>query len=327
LGVWESFFKSMRKMPFRCSGKIMAKKIIAYVTLVGVVIVVLVIIMNYPFYETLTPNKYNVTWNSFTNLVSNAEKLEVEYYVTGERVLVDKGDPVFNEVLNLLKSSTLRKVTRKTIVIGNGTGYVTIPYPYCYLLTFELRNGTKLKFNLIPEGTIWFEIKEAIFEVKVDPKLVRLVRGILSRTKTNLTRQEVYREGLKLLVTLSSTELKCGETLTVRATLLNVNNTANITIAAGLGGINLVIYDSQDNIVYAVRMVNPGPTPPYPLFKSGQKMSCTFKWDTSKKVLHGNTPPPPGRYYIEVEAYVTDLDAHSKLVLKTGRIEVKLLEN
>ena len=140
---------------------------------------------------------------------------------------------------------------------------------------------------------------------------------------SDLIKREIYKDGLKLLVTISSTELKCGETLTINAVLLNVSNTANITVAALLGGINLRIFDSQNNTVYAVKMINPGGIAPFPIFKPGHKMVSVFKWNTSENVLGGNAPPSPGKYYIEIEAYVTDLDTNSKIVLK-AEMKVKL---
>jgi len=304
-----------------------AGRFVVYVFLVCVVAAFLIFAVNYFSCEGSEGGLVE-KWRSIVGtLVSNSVWLEVRDYMTGSRVLVGKGDPVFDGVLGFIESSVLRRVVSKTIVTNNMTVHVTVPYPYCYLLTFELRNGVKFRLNLVPEGTIYFETENAIFEVKVDPELVKLVRSILSNVEINLIKQEVYREGLKLLVTLNSTKLKCGETLAVHVVLVNINNTDNIAVAALQGGINLAIYDSQENIVYAVKMVNPGPTPPYPIFKPGHEIAVTFRWDTSRNILNGDMPPPPGEYYVEVEAYVTDLDTYSKLTLKTERIEVKLLES
>jgi len=255
-----------------------------------------------------------------------SKKLEIEYYATGARVSIDKSSDYFNQIVNLLKTSHLEKLISKIVVTGNMTGYITIPYPYCYLLTFELNNGTKLTLDLVPSDIVWYETKYRIYKIKTPSSLAELVENIISKANTSLVKYEICKEGLKLTVILSSTELKCGDILTINVTLLNVNNTANITVAALYGGISLRISDLQNETVYAVEMVTPGHTPPIPVFKPGHKISAVFKWDTSENVMNKGAPPAPGEYYLEIEAYVTDINSQSKIILKTGKILLKLSE-
>ena len=176
----------------------------------------------YPGTKTTTFSRSDeLEWREVVNLLlANSKKLEIEHCVTDARASIDEEDPMFKKILDFIESSTLKKATKKVIVIENRTCYVTIPYPYGYFLTFELRNGSKLKLNVVPEGTIWFETETTIYEVNVSSGLLEIIKGALSEAEIGLVRHEVYKEGLKLSVTLSSAELKCGETLTINAVLL-----------------------------------------------------------------------------------------------------------
>lgn len=135
---------------------------------------------------------------------------------------------------------------------------------------------------------------------------------------------KIKNEGLKLIVSLNSNKIKKGNVLTINATLLNINNTKNITFAACYGEIKISIFDKYDNIVYGEIIMAPGPTVPFPIFKLGEKISHLLKWDTSKNILNGSIPPSIGKYYLEIEAYVTNQETKSRIILKIERIEVEL---
>jgi len=305
------------------------KRIIASIAIILATLTILaLIITNFPpiSISTIKETKISLSWKKIVETIaSNSERLKIECYATGMKISINKSSNYFSQVIGLLETSHLEKLTSKTVVTGNMTGYVTIPYPYCYLLTFELNNGTKLILDLVPNDTIWYETKYFIYKIKTSPSLVELIENLLSQADVSLTKYEVYKEGLKLVVILSSTKLKCGDSLTINTFLLNVNNTANITVAALHGGIFLRIFNSQNEVVYAVKMVIPGPTPP-PVLKPGDKINAVFKWDTSENVINKEVPPAPGEYYLEIEAYVTDMNSQSKIILKTDRIPLKLSE-
>jgi hypothetical protein len=149
---------------------------------------------------------------------------------------------------------------------------------------------------------------------------------IPSLKNTSVIKHEIYNEGLKLIVSLSSNKIKKRDVLTINATLLNINNTENITFAACYGGIKINIFDKYGNMVYGIAMIAPGPTASFPIFKQGEKINHVLKWDTSKDILNGNNPPSAGNYYIEIEAYVTNLETKSKIILRIEKIEIELLD-
>ncbi len=139
------------------------------------------------------------------------------------------------------------------------------------------------------------------------------------------SKQEVYNEGLKLSIYLSHIKIRKGYTLTINVTLLNMNNTENITFAATHGAIIISIFDKNDDMVYGEIMITPGPTAPLPVFKKGEKISYLSKWDTSKNILNGRNPPSTGKYYLNIEAYVTNLETKSKITLRISKIEVEII--
>ena len=167
----------------------------------------------------------------------------------------------------------------------------------------------------------------AIVRKHVDDLPLEVVDLLLLRITTAKARSiehEVYSEGLKLIAALNTLELRVGDTLTTNVTLLNINSTANITFAAGYGQITLRVSGQRNETIYRIMIIAPGPTAPYPILRPGNTVDVVFCWNTSENILNGDRPPSPGKYYVEVEISVTDLDTHSKTMLRTNEIEVNL---
>jgi hypothetical protein len=150
--------------------------------------------------------------------------------------------------------------------------------------------------------------------------------GIIRHENAAIIKREAYNDGLKLIASLSSGRLRKGDTLTINATLLNINNTEEITFAALYGEMKIRIFNEYGNMVYGEAMIAPGPTAPFPIFRPGERITRIFKWDTSKNILNGNSSPSAGNYHIEVEAYVTNLETRAKIMLRIGKMEVELLD-
>jgi hypothetical protein len=140
------------------------------------------------------------------------------------------------------------------------------------------------------------------------------------------SRGECQNEGLKLIASLSSGRLRKGDTLTINATLLNINNTEEITFAALYGEMKIRIFNEYGNMVYGEAMIAPGPTAPFPIFRPGERITRIFRWDTSENILNGNNPPSAGNYHIEVEAYITNLETRAKIMLRIEKMGVELLD-
>lgn len=114
--------------------------------------------------------------NGFSEAVEKVSldsvRVEIRDVVSGKSIVVDRGDPRFEEVLGYLKTSPLKKITHKTktIVEENQTATVsvTIPYPWGRVLYFELKDGSKIWFNCATEN-VWFETDQAIYQASFDP--------------------------------------------------------------------------------------------------------------------------------------------------------------
>jgi hypothetical protein len=295
------------------------KNLIIIIIIIGIAILTFSIY----FFSIRKISKEELEWKQTIQLLENSKKLEIEHYVTGEEAFINKSNFLFNDIINFIKSSTIRRITSKKITIGNITTYVTIPYPYGYFLTFELKDENKIKFNLVG-NILWFETESAIYEIEVNSNIENIIEGILFKESTSVIKHEAYNEGLKLIVSLSSNKIKKGDVLTINATLLNINNTENITFAASYGGIKINIFDKYGNMFYGIAMIAPGPTAPFPIFKQGEKINHVLKWDTSENILNGSIPPSIGKYYLEIEAHVTNLETKSKIILRIEKIEIEL---
>jgi hypothetical protein len=75
-------------------------------------------------------------------------------------------DPRMSSIQKYLSEAVLRVTTLKTrMMVENGvtsTVSVAIPYVWGYLLTFELNDGSQIRFNC--SDSIWFETNAAIYQ-------------------------------------------------------------------------------------------------------------------------------------------------------------------
>ena len=158
--------------------------------LVALILASVIVSAAYGVYEFQL--KAELAWKGTVDLlVSSSKRVEIYNCATRSGISFDRNSsmlgPVYEKILGYLKSSTLKKATEKTVVQGTTTVSVTIPYPYGYLLTFELNDGSKLKLDLVTEngvGVIWFESESTIYEVQVSSDLVKLLEKEFFPTPT-----------------------------------------------------------------------------------------------------------------------------------------------
>ncbi|MDD5537384.1 MAG: two-component regulator propeller domain-containing protein [Candidatus Omnitrophica bacterium] len=114
---------------------------------------------------------------------NNSVSVEIVEYTTGKGVSLTRGNPNYDEMLRLLSTSTTEKTTLKTgTVTENGktiTVQCTVPYTMGYILTFDLKSGREVKFN-ITSDSVWFETDEAIYQASVHADLFSLAKSVIS---------------------------------------------------------------------------------------------------------------------------------------------------
>ncbi len=120
---------------------------------------------------------------STVSLINNdSVSVEIVEYTTGKEVSLTRGNPSYDEILRLLSASTTEKTTLKTgTTIESGktvTVQRTIPYTMGYILTFDLKSGRKVKFD-VTSDSIWFETDEAIYQASVSPDLCSLAKSAI----------------------------------------------------------------------------------------------------------------------------------------------------
>lgn len=129
--------------------------------------------------------------NDFSTAVEqvNHNSLRVVVLDSGseQKVVMNNTDPRFENLLQHLNNSSLMKTIPKTttIVEGNRTTTVTtvtIPYPWGYVLTFELKDGSTIWFNCATEN-IWFETDQAIYQASFDPAFNTFLNNVTQETK------------------------------------------------------------------------------------------------------------------------------------------------
>jgi hypothetical protein len=107
--------------------------------------------------------------------------VEIMEWTTGKKTVLTKDSQDFTEILRLLKASTTKQVTNKSAnMVENGktvTVQRTIPYPMGFIMTFDLKDGSKIKFNVTSDN-IWFETDEAIYQASVNPDLYSMAKSI-----------------------------------------------------------------------------------------------------------------------------------------------------
>ncbi len=122
--------------------------------------------------------------NGFASAVAMVNRdsisAEVTEWTTGNKVTFTRDNPNFTEILRLLGASTTEQVTSESaIVVENGktvTVQRTIPYPMGFIITFDLKDGSKVKFNVTSDN-IWFETDEAIYQASASPELYSLAKS------------------------------------------------------------------------------------------------------------------------------------------------------
>ena len=106
------------------------------------------------------------SWEDAVNLVlEKASAVEVRN-VTGHVIAYfNRGEPGFDVAVNLIKNAkVIRQQPKKTIMEGR-TVEVTIPYPWGIFLDFRLGSGLSIEFDYLPDGRIWFETQDFIYEL------------------------------------------------------------------------------------------------------------------------------------------------------------------
>jgi len=131
------------------------------------------------------------SWEDTVDLVlEKASAVEVRN-VTGHVIAhFNRGEPGFDAAVNLIKNAkVVRQQPKKTIMEGR-TVEVTIPYPWGIFLDFKLGSGLSIRFDYLPEGRIWFETQDFIYEL--------------------VTREEDAQAWNRLIAS-STTTTKCGD--------------------------------------------------------------------------------------------------------------------
>jgi hypothetical protein len=92
---------------------------------------------------------------------------EIEWYATGEKTLLTRDDPRYAEFIHLFNISINGEPLSRTSkdVDNDETPAIsrTIPYAWGYILTFTLRDGSKVWFNCSSDN-IWFETENDIYK-------------------------------------------------------------------------------------------------------------------------------------------------------------------
>lgn len=98
--------------------------------------------------------------------IQDASKLVVSGF-NKPAITISASDSRVSSIQKYLSEAVLKGMTLKTrTMVENGvtsTVSVTIPYPYGYFLTFELKDGSEIRFNCATDN-IWFETDEAIYQ-------------------------------------------------------------------------------------------------------------------------------------------------------------------
>ena len=118
-------------------------------------------------------------------LESDAISVEIHFPdASSNRVIIEREDPRFAEIIQHLKKCISGSITQKTkVIVENGvtkTVHVAIPYAYGHFLDFELQDGAKMRFNVSDE--VWFETEETIYNAIYKPAFKDFLNAILPRT-------------------------------------------------------------------------------------------------------------------------------------------------
>jgi hypothetical protein len=121
--------------------------------------------------EEITDNS-----NGFSSKVTSISKYSLQVtileYSANQSLVLNNSDPKFEVLLQHLNNSSLLRTMLKTrtVVEGNRTTTtsVTVPYSWGIILTFELDDGSTLRFNCAQDD-IWFETEQAIYQASFDP--------------------------------------------------------------------------------------------------------------------------------------------------------------
>ena len=106
------------------------------------------------------------SWKDAVNLVlEKASSVEVRN-VTGHVIAYfNRGEPGFDAAVNLVKNAKVIRQQPKKVLMEGRTVEVTIPYPWGIFLDFRLGGGVSIEFDYLPDGRIWFETEDFIYEV------------------------------------------------------------------------------------------------------------------------------------------------------------------
>ena len=106
------------------------------------------------------------SWEDAVNLVlEKASAVEVRN-VTGHVIAYfNRGELGFDAAVNLIKNAEVVRQQPKKVVVEGRTVEVTIPYVWGVFLDFRLSSGLSIMFDYLPEGRIWFETQDFIYEL------------------------------------------------------------------------------------------------------------------------------------------------------------------
>jgi len=273
-------------------------------------------------------------WEDAVNLVSEkASAVEVRN-VTGHAVAYfNRGEPGFDAAVNLIKNAKVIRQQPKKIVMEGRTVEVTIPYPWGIFLDFKLGSGLSIRFDYLPEGRIWFETQDFIYELVTREEDAQAWNQWIASSTTiakcgdlpmPISPPEKFqgpvlsaeKDNITMEVTLSNKEVEICDLLWIKIRLTGPANKL-------WGSTRLTILRANGKKVYDLVMVEHMPTY-YAHNMSQMERVSTISWRAGR----------PG--YPHDEAYLSDVSPGDyMLVLERGigddklRIEMnfRIIEN
>jgi len=109
---------------------------------------------------------------------TSATQLTVKEYTTGAQIILDKGNPEFNTIVDYLEQSVITR-DRPRFVENNGDKVeVAIPYVLNYVLLFTLKGNSEISFDYGNE--VWYITEDRIYSASIDAALFELLNGLFS---------------------------------------------------------------------------------------------------------------------------------------------------
>ena len=270
------------------------------------------------------------SWEDAVNLVlEKASAVEVRN-VTGHVIAYfNRGEPGFDAAVNLIKNAKVIRQQPKKAVMDGRTVEVTIPYPWGIFLDFMLGNAVSIRFDYLPDGRIWFETQDFIYELATKEEDTqtwsRLIASSTTIAKCGSLPMPVFppekfegpvllaeKDNVTMEITLSSREVEVCNVLWIKMRLRGPANKL-------WGPTRLTILRADGKKVYDLVMVEHMPTH-YAHNMSQMERVSTISWRAGR----------PG--YPHDEAYLSDVfPGDYVLVLERGigddklRIEVNFI--